>query len=406
MCLVIIASILAAVGLATDNVVVIVASMLVSPIMGPILAVCFGTFVFDFGLVCQGLVTEGMGLLLCVLTGFLSGLVFGPFAQDQDGLFAWPTSEMSSRGEQAGLWLGVAIAVPSGLGVALSVMGSNTSSLVGVAISASLLPPLVNAGMMWAHALGGKYWIDLDDGGRGFDVWDYVQMGGFSFALTMVNIACILVTGIFMFWFKEAAPYQGKSPLFRSGAEVRRRALGRSEPQGPTPQITAPQEGGRDRGKSAGGASSVAAQQHLGDTIDSQDSGRVEPGSPRSGMGDQHFTNNSLAAVTPGALTATIRHTRDGSSSHTMPYGGGAGAALHSRTNSVPSTAGKSHRRGGTGVYGSAFSAFEGRDWEDSGDGEEAEPITTQLQAGPYGSYSLTYDPRMASGGGAGGSSG
>ena len=50
--LVTIASILAAVGLATNNVVVIVASMLVSPIMGPILAVCFGTFVFDFGLVC------------------------------------------------------------------------------------------------------------------------------------------------------------------------------------------------------------------------------------------------------------------------------------------------------------------------------------------------------------------
>jgi len=86
-------------------------------------------------------------------------------------------------------------------------MGSNTSSLVGVAISASLLPPLVNAGICWAHALSGSAWVDLSVGGRGFGVIEYIEMGGFSFALTMVNIACILVTGIFMFWFKEAAPY-------------------------------------------------------------------------------------------------------------------------------------------------------------------------------------------------------
>ena len=43
------------------------------------------------------------------------------------------------------LWVGVLIAVPSGAGVALSILGGNTGSLVGVAISASLLPPAVNA---------------------------------------------------------------------------------------------------------------------------------------------------------------------------------------------------------------------------------------------------------------------
>ena len=44
-----------------------------------------------------------------------------------------------------GLWVGVSIALPSGAGVALSVLGGNTGSLVGVAISASLLPPAVNS---------------------------------------------------------------------------------------------------------------------------------------------------------------------------------------------------------------------------------------------------------------------
>ena len=52
---------------------------------------------------------------------------------------------MLCRGLARGLGVGVAIAIPSGAGVALSILGGNTGSLVGVAISASLLPPAVNA---------------------------------------------------------------------------------------------------------------------------------------------------------------------------------------------------------------------------------------------------------------------
>jgi len=41
------------------------------------------------------------------------------------------------------------IAFFSGLGVAVSLLDDQTSSLVGVAISASLLPPAVNASILW-----------------------------------------------------------------------------------------------------------------------------------------------------------------------------------------------------------------------------------------------------------------
>ena len=53
----------------------------------------------------------------------------------------WPTQEMLSRGTRATFLAGFPIAFFSGLGVALSVLDDQTSSLVGVAISASLLPP-------------------------------------------------------------------------------------------------------------------------------------------------------------------------------------------------------------------------------------------------------------------------
>jgi len=38
----------------------------------------------------------------------------------------FPTSEMKSRGDIKRLWVGVLIALPSGAGVALSVLGGNT----------------------------------------------------------------------------------------------------------------------------------------------------------------------------------------------------------------------------------------------------------------------------------------
>ena len=65
----------------------------------------------------------------------------------------WPTPEMASRTGWSCLVVGLAIAIPSGVGVAISVLGGNAGSMVGVAISASLLPPAVNTGLYWAMAM-------------------------------------------------------------------------------------------------------------------------------------------------------------------------------------------------------------------------------------------------------------
>mmetsp|Transcript_20748 Transcript_20748/g.25125 ORF Transcript_20748/g.25125 Transcript_20748/m.25125 type:complete len:96 (-) Transcript_20748:577-864(-) len=60
---------------------------------------------------------------------------------------------MSSRGQPESLVYGLLVAFFSGIGVALSVLGNNTTSLVGVAISASLLPPVVNTGILLGFAI-------------------------------------------------------------------------------------------------------------------------------------------------------------------------------------------------------------------------------------------------------------
>merc|ERR1719208_174079 len=94
--------------------------------------------------------------MICILLGLVLGLLTVPWISLYGGAhdnFQFPTAEMISRGELRCLWVGVLIAVPSGAGVALSVLGGNAGSLVGVAISASLLPPAVNCGIFWAASI-------------------------------------------------------------------------------------------------------------------------------------------------------------------------------------------------------------------------------------------------------------
>lgn len=155
--LVILASSIAFFGLLENSSVVLVASMLVSPIMGPILAGVFGAVISEKSLLKRGIYLELLSLGGCIIVGFLYGLIFCPWIKHyglgvQNDDYLWPTDEMISRGNPRSLYVGLLIAIPSGAGVALSVLGGNAGSMVGVAISASLLPPAVNSGLFWADA--------------------------------------------------------------------------------------------------------------------------------------------------------------------------------------------------------------------------------------------------------------
>ena len=67
------ASMLAAFGLLENSTVVIVASMLVSPMMNPILGIVFGLSIREHSLWRRGLRNELIGLLICLVCGFLLG---------------------------------------------------------------------------------------------------------------------------------------------------------------------------------------------------------------------------------------------------------------------------------------------------------------------------------------------
>jgi len=221
--LLLLASVIAFVGLVENSSVVLVASMLVSPLMGPLLAGIFGAVIEDKRLAMNGVKHETQALLICILVGFLLGLCVCPVVQ-MLALPEWPTPEMISRGAPRSLVVGVLVAIPSGAGVALSVLGGNSGSLVGVAISASLLPPAVNAGFFWALAIvlaiggeksmAGFYAMP----GHNETILAYLPhyssnlaveslvLGLVSLALTLVNIICIIVIGFGILRLKEVTP--------------------------------------------------------------------------------------------------------------------------------------------------------------------------------------------------------
>ena len=186
-----IASTIALLGLIEDSTVVIVASMLVSPLMGTILAAIFGAVISHTDLRNKGIRHVLASLILCVFIGFVFGLliVWGLFEKCNYKIDfeKWPTDEMMERGNWRAYVLDIFIAIFSGAGAALSVLGDNMYSMVGVAMSASLMPPAVNAGLLWAVAIV-ETEDDLFKGIKVFTVYLYLYINTNLLVLSLIHI--------------------------------------------------------------------------------------------------------------------------------------------------------------------------------------------------------------------------
>ena len=189
---VVVAALIADVGLATNSPAVVVASMLVSPLMGPIMAVTFGTAMRDASMVKKGLRNEFIGFALCYIFGMLWG--FGAWSFPD----LWGTNEQISRGTASGVYAGIALAIPSGAGVALATTGGGISALVGVAISAALLPPICLSGMYLAYGIV----LYIQD--KAYTDAMYISM--YSLILFTVNFVLIYLMALLFFRLKQIRP--------------------------------------------------------------------------------------------------------------------------------------------------------------------------------------------------------
>lgn len=138
--LVILSTIVAAIGLIENNVAVIVGAMVIAPLLGPNLALVLATALGDTALMKESFATLGAGIFVAV------GLSTGIGA-------IWPTEvnspEIISR-TSVGLD-SIALALASGAAAALSLTTGLSSTLVGVMVAVALLPPAATIGLMLGH---------------------------------------------------------------------------------------------------------------------------------------------------------------------------------------------------------------------------------------------------------------
>lgn len=170
MMLMLVASTMAGTGILTDSTVYIIASVLISPLMGPILSITFGLAVNDLATIRKGMRNELIGIGISLAVGIAIGIV-GGFIYEP----SYRSAEITSRGQAMNLLAGFVVAMCSGVAVVLGVTTGGASALIGTSISASLLAPLVNGAICLAMALVYHVVHDANHDANQYTIWAYVR---------------------------------------------------------------------------------------------------------------------------------------------------------------------------------------------------------------------------------------
>ncbi|MDY0040458.1 MAG: TIGR00341 family protein [Desulforhabdus sp.] len=173
--LVILSTVVAAIGLMNDDVAVVIGAMVIAPLLSPNLALGLATALGDVHLIRKSLLTNFAGIGLAIFLSVAVGVIL-PFDLSSD--------ELISR-TSVGLE-GVILALASGAAAALSLTTGLSSVLVGVMVAVALLPPAVTMGLMI-----GVRKVDLAMGAA---------------LLLAVNLVCVNLAAKLVFFFEGIRP--------------------------------------------------------------------------------------------------------------------------------------------------------------------------------------------------------
>lgn len=173
--LVVLSTIVAAIGLIENNVAVVIGAMVIAPLLGPNLALSLGTALGDASL----LKASARTLLAGIALAFLLSAAIGAL---------WPSPltsfELMSRTQPT--FDSIALALASGAAAALSLTTGLSAVLVGVMVAVALLPPATAMGLM---AGAGEIELALGAG-----------------LLLAVNIVCVNLASKVVFFIKGIRP--------------------------------------------------------------------------------------------------------------------------------------------------------------------------------------------------------
>lgn len=173
--LVVLSTIVAAIGLLENNVAIVIAAMLIAPLLGPNVAMALGSTLGDRELVLRAAATNAVGVALSVVCAAAAGLVF-PIDNMSAELIARTKLGYDS----------ILLALASGAAGALSLTTRLPSALVGVMVAVALLPPAATLGYLLGTA--------------------QLRLAASAAALLAVNIVCVNLSAQLVFFSKGIKP--------------------------------------------------------------------------------------------------------------------------------------------------------------------------------------------------------
>ena len=173
--MVVLSSVIAAIGLERDSETVIIGAMVIAPLLQPNMALAIATTLGERDLAVRTIKVGTVGIAVALAVSILIGFTF-PASPD--------LPQIAIRTQVS--WAEVILAFASGLAGAISLTMGERSAIVGVMVSVALLPPLVVFGMM----LGSGHW----------------QLALGSAMLVLTNITCLNLAAIATFLVQDVRP--------------------------------------------------------------------------------------------------------------------------------------------------------------------------------------------------------
>ena len=176
--LVVLSTIVAAIGLLENNVAVVIGAMVIAPLLGPNLALALAASLGARKLLVKSIVCNLTGVTISLTICFALGTVYP---------IDFTSTELMSRTDVS--YSGIALALASGAAAALSLTNGLSSTLVGVMVAVALLPPAATVGLV-----AGAGRTDLALG---------------ALLLLVVNVVCVNLSTMLLFLFKGISPRTG-----------------------------------------------------------------------------------------------------------------------------------------------------------------------------------------------------
>jgi len=172
--LIVLSTIVAAVGLMRDNIAVVIGAMVIAPLLTPNVALALATTLGDFDLMRKALKTNLAGLA----TSLVVAVAVGALLPRVD------SAQIMSRTETG--FADIVLALAAGAAGALVFTTGVPATLVGVMVAVALLPPLVAVGLRAG-------------------VGDAAGAGG-AFLLVMTNVICVNLAAVVTFLVRGVGP--------------------------------------------------------------------------------------------------------------------------------------------------------------------------------------------------------